>query len=80
MLPRIYTIMFWVSILLAVLAVVSVAVYGLRLSVDFRGGSVIEVDFASRPPLADVQKTLSPILNDIEVSPVGFSGMIFRTH
>ena len=80
MLPRVYTIMFWVSISLTVLAVISVAVYGLRLSVDFSGGSVIEVDFTSRPPAADIQKTLSSILNDIEVSPVGPSGMIFRTH
>ena len=80
MLPRIYTIMFWVSVSLTVMAVISVAVYGLRLSVDFRGGSVIEVNFLSRPSPADIQKTLSPILSDIEISPVESSGMILRTH
>ena len=39
----IYKIMFFVSISLVILAIVAIAVFGLRLGVDFKGGSLIEI-------------------------------------
>ena len=47
--PRIYTIAFWFSVSLAVAAIVVTAMFGLRLGIDFRGGSVLEFAFQSRP-------------------------------
>lgn len=72
--------MFWVSISLVVLSVIAVAVFGLRLGVDFKGGSVLELNFKSRPSVTDVQKALAPQLTDIEISPTGDTGLIIRTH
>lgn len=80
MLPKVYKIMFWVSISLVVLAFIAVAVFGLKLGVDFRGGSVMELNFNSRPAVADIQKILAPVLTDAEISPTGTSGVILRTH
>ena len=44
---RVYTIMFWVSILMATTAVVVTLIFGLKLGVDFGGGSVLELEFAN---------------------------------
>ena len=80
MLPKIYTFMFWFSISLAIASIVVVGVFGLRLGVDFRGGSVFELDFASRPDTAQVQHTLSSVIGDVEISPAGDNGLIVRAH
>ncbi len=80
MLPRIYTVMFWVSISLAIISLVLVAVFGLRLGVDFRGGSVFELDFSSRPEISQVKHVLSPVIGDVELSPAGDNGLIVRAH
>lgn len=80
MLPKVYKIMFWVSISLAIASVILVAVFGLRLGVDFRGGSVLELDFNSRPETTQVRETLSPITGEVELSPAGDKGLIVRAH
>ena len=76
---KIYTIMFWVSILLVASAVVVVLVFGLRLGVDFKGGSVLELEFTNgRPEIEAVQKSLSD-LKDLSLTPSGANGLIIRT-
>jgi len=80
MLPRVYKIMFWFSISLAVFSVIAVSVFGLRLGVDFRGGSVVELNFNNRPDIQQVQNILTPKIGDIEISPEGNSGLIVRAH
>ena len=80
---KIYTIMFWVSILLVASAVVVVLVFGLRLGVDFKGGSVLELEFnppagGGRPEIEAVQKSLSD-LKDLSLTPSGANGLIIRT-
>src|SRR3989344_5754297 len=80
---KIYTIMFWVSILLAASAVVVVLVFGLRLGVDFKGGSVLELEFnpsagGGRPEIEAVQKSLSEF-KDLSLTPSGTNGLIIRT-
>lgn len=80
MLPRIYKIMFWFSISLAIVSVILVAVFGLRLGVDFRGGSVLELNFSDRPETTQVRSALSPVIGDVEISPAGDAGLIIRTH
>ncbi len=80
MLPRVYTIMFWVSISLAIASLIIVAVFGLRLGVDFRGGSVFELDFKSRPETTQIQHTLTPVIGDVELNTAGDTGLIVRAH
>ncbi|HWA64280.1 MAG TPA: protein translocase subunit SecF [Candidatus Paceibacterota bacterium] len=78
--PKIYKIVFWISISLTAAAVIATAVFGLRLSVDFRGGSVLELEFSQRPSIDDIQTALGTQSNDIEMSPAGDTGLILRTH
>lgn len=74
-----YTIMFWVSIALAITAVVVILVLGLNLGVDFKGGSVLELEFVNeRPEIETIQKSL-PGFKDLSMTPSGTNGMIIRT-
>jgi len=75
--------MFWVSILLAASAVIVVLVFGLRLGVDFKGGSVLELEFnpsagGGRPEIEAIQKHLSEF-KDLSLTPSGANGLIIRT-
>lgn len=85
--------MFWFSISLVVSSVVAVGMFGLKLGVDFQGGSVLELSFNSstdsidspqagsgRPDISQIQKTLTPKIGDVELSPEGDTGLIVRTH
>lgn len=74
-----YTIMFWVSIVLAIMAVVIILVLGLNLGVDFKGGSVLELEFLNkRPEIETIQKSFSDF-KDLSMTPSGTNGMIIRT-
>src|SRR3989344_7468788 len=75
----IYTIMFWFSILLAVSAVVVVLVFSVKLGVDYKGGSVLEIEFLNvRPEVESVQKAL-PDFKELSLVPFGTNGLIIRT-
>ena len=80
MLPKVYKLMFWFSILLAMLSVVAVGMFGLKLGVDFKGGSVLELNFKTRPDIVQIQKIITPKIGDIELSSEGETGLIIRTH
>lgn len=76
-----YTIMFFVSIALTLAALVSFLVFGLSLGIDFRGGSISELQFTdNRPPVPDIQKVLSgnTLVKDIEISSVGDKGILIK--
>ena len=78
---RIYTIMFFVSMALTLLALGIFLMYGLNFGIDFRGGSILEIEFNNVRPLAeDIQKVLSDNLSikDIEVSFVGDKGILLK--
>ncbi len=75
---KIYTIMFWVSISLVVVSIVAVAVWGLKFGVDFKGGSVMELEFKNgRPDVEAIAKVLNN--KDASISPSGANGLIIRT-
>lgn len=78
--PKIYTFMFWFSISLVVLSLVAIFTFGLRLGVDFKGGSVLELTFTSRPSVSDIEHALGTKAQDLEMSPSGDKGLIIRTH
>ncbi len=80
MLPRVYKLMFWFSIFLVVLSVVAVSVFGLRLGVDFQGGSVLELNFKNRPDIGQIKNILTPKIGDVELSTEAETGLIVRTH
>src|SRR3989338_11516260 len=76
---KIYTIMFWFSILLAITAIIVAFVFGLNFGVDFKGGSVLELEFTQgRPQTEVIQKSLSDF-KDLSLTPSGANGLIIRT-
>lgn len=78
---KIYTIMFFFSITLTVVALATVIIFGLNLGVDFKGGSVLELEFSKdRPSVSAIQEALTadaPV-KDAALSSVGDKGIILK--
>lgn len=69
------------SLLLTLASAVAVAVWGLKLGIDFKGGTLMEVQFGSElAPTADlVREKLAPInLQSFSVQPTENTGMLLR--
>lgn len=68
------------SAIAVVIAVVSLIVWGLRLSIDFTGGTLLEVSFAEqRPSVVAVTDSLSTLeLGEVSAQPAGNDSMIVR--
>src|SRR5262245_40825667 len=78
--PKIYTIMFSFSLVFIAASVVLLALYGLNFGVDFKGGSVLELQFAKeRPSIDALQQSLASVAKDASVSPSGDADVIVRT-
>lgn len=78
----VYRIAFALSMALTITALVLTLSWGLRLGVDFRGGSVVELTFASRPALDDISKTLTGLsdttLREASAAVAGDAGVVLR--
>lgn len=69
------------SLLLTIASLVAVSVWGLRLGIDFKGGTLMEVQFASELfPTADlVREKLAPLnLQSLSVQPTANSSHLLR--
>jgi preprotein translocase subunit SecF len=53
-------------------------VWGFNLGIDFKGGSIIEVDYAKRPAQTQVVEALAPLKLDASVRATGDNGYIIR--
>ena len=73
--------MFIVSMILTLAGAAALILWGLNLGVDFRGGSVLELNFLKeRPALSEVTKALaSGPGKDALLTPVGDNGLILKT-
>lgn len=68
------------SVLLVGASLISVFVWGLKPGIDFKGGSIIEVEYTSRPSVAEVNTALDGLkLGAYSVRETGMSGYIIRT-
>ena len=79
---RIYKIVFFFSVILTLAAVIATVVFGLNFGVDFKGGSILELEFSKdRPAITEVQKALDNSFTDKEISlsEVGDKGLMLRT-
>ncbi len=79
---KIYTIVFFISISLVLAAIVSTAMYGLKFGVDFKGGSVIDLNFKNgRPQISEMQTLLFTEigLKDAVISPVGQNEIVIKS-
>lgn len=61
-------------------SVVLVIVFGLRIGIDFTGGSFLEAEFRdARPPVEDIAKRIAPLnLGEARLQPAGERGLIIR--
>jgi len=68
------------SILLVGASIIALSIWGLTPGIDFRGGSIIEVEYASRPTVDSVNTALSGLkLGAYSVRETGDAGYIIRT-
>lgn len=75
-------IFYTLSILLVAFSIYSISTFGLNYGIDFKGGTIIEVEYANnRPVKEDVVSTIknSGINGEIVIRPTGDSGFIIRT-
>lgn len=79
---KVYTTMFFVSISLMLAAVIAFVVFGLKFGVDFKGGSILEIDFSdTRPEAVDAQRLLEENLPTylFSVNEAGDKGLVIRS-
>lgn len=69
-----------VSGFLSVSSIIALIVFGLNFGIDFKGGTLAEIDFKdTRPSHEDIKEKLSPLnLGDIVIQDLGESGIILR--
>lgn len=73
-------IFYCISGILVLASIISLFTWGLKLGIDFTGGSLLEVDFKeSRPSNGEVKQILSDLdLGEINLQPVGDKNLILR--
>ena len=73
-------IYFVISSILVVASIVLLSVWGLKLGIDFTGGSLLEVEYKNnRPVSSEVQEALADLeLGPVNIQTFGEKGMIFR--
>lgn len=79
---KIYTIMFFTSIGFMLAAIISFFIFNLNFGVDFKGGSILELEFSGeRPSISDLRNLFSDKFSSSEFSfnQAGDKGMVIRT-
>lgn len=73
-------IFYCVSVILVLASIVSLLTWGLKLGIDFTGGSLLEIDFKeNRPSNEEVKRVLTDLnLSEINFQPVGDKNLILR--
>jgi preprotein translocase subunit SecF len=69
------------SILFVVLSIVSISVFGLKLGIDFKGGSSLDLNYpVARPDIEEVKNSLVNFgFGDASVQPVGENGIVIKS-
>lgn len=70
-----------ISVFLVIFSIASISIFGLKLGIDFKGGSLSEVEFKSdRPEQSVIEKELAPLsLGEIIIQPTGTTGYSIKT-
>jgi len=73
-------IFYTISGLLFIASIFILVIWGLKLGIDFTGGSLLQVDFKTvRPANQEIQAKLADLnLGPVNIQPTGASGVIFR--
>jgi preprotein translocase subunit SecF len=77
---RIYKYLFILSGIILIFGIVSLSVYGLKLGIDFKGGSISEFSFQQRPDIEKVRASIAEAgLHNAIVQTSGETGVIVKT-
>lgn len=70
-----------ISVILVILSLGSIGLFGLKLGIDFKGGSLSEIEFkTSRPEQSVIEKELKPLgLGEFIIQPTGEKGYSIKT-
>ena len=70
-----------ISAILVSLSLVSIIFFGLNFGIDFKGGSLLEVEYTnSRPEQKIIEETIKPLaIGEIIVQPMGTNGYSIKT-
>lgn len=73
-------IFYAISSLIILASLASVIYFGLNLGIDFKGGTIVELDYTgNRPAVEDVREAVNKAnLGTVSVQPTGEQGYIFR--
>jgi len=72
-------IFYAISAVLAGASILAILLYGFNLGIDFKGGSILEIEYAGeRPAVAAVQQRLTPLEVGASVRETGEKGFIIR--
>lgn len=72
-------IFYTISLVLVVLSLIAIAVWGLKPSIDFTGGTLLEVSYTgARPDQATVSSLVAAIDSKASVRPIGEDGYVVR--
>lgn len=76
------TFFFWLTGLILAASVAAIAVFGLPLSIEFTGGTLMEVTYTDeRPPLAQITEDIAPLkLEGVSIRESGATGISIRSH
>jgi len=67
------------SIILVAISVASLLLYGLKFGIDFTGGSLIEIQYSSRPDINMVRQKMDALnLGQVVIQPAGDFGFTLR--
>ena len=74
-------IFYAISAVLVGASIVALTIWGLNLSIDFKGGAIIEISYSDgRPMVSDIEKNLEKLnLGEHSIRPVGETGFLIRT-
>lgn len=64
-----------ISLVLVVLAILSISIWGLNLGIDFAGGSITEYEIKDKPSISEIQDKLSS--TDIKLSKIVVSDKLY---
>ena len=69
------------SILFVALSIASIAIFGLKLGIDFKGGSSLDLTYpGTRPSVEEVKNALvNAGFGDASVQPVGEKGIVIKS-
>ncbi len=72
-------IFYAISGIFVAVSVIASALWGLQFGIDFKGGSILEINYSALPDLNSVSDSLKPLeLNDLKISPLGSNSAVFR--